>query len=302
MSADLAGQLAALGAATCWAFSALAFETATRRIGVLAVNLFRLAIALVLLTLAAGWARGRPLPDDATPAMWGWLAASGLVGFTFGDLCLLRSYVLIGPRLATLTMSFVPLVTALLGWLALGETLNPREGAGMLLTMAGIAWAVFDRRRASDQQPEHPAHRHLVRGLLLGLGGAVGQGGGLVLSKLGMGSYPALAATQVRVIAGLAGYGVLFTVMHSWRRIGAGLRDAPGLQATAVGAFFGPFLGVSLSLVAVRLTVAGVAATLMSLTPILVLPMVFFARRERIGWGGLFGALLAVVGAALLFL
>ena len=139
------GHLAALGTAVCWAFSALAFAAAGRRIGVLPLNLIRLVMALGFLCLAAWALRGLPLPVDASPRAWGWLGVSGLVGFVFGDLCLFRSYVLIGPRISSLMMSLAPLLTALIGWLVLGETLTGRDALGMALTVAGIAWAVLER-------------------------------------------------------------------------------------------------------------------------------------------------------------
>jgi len=71
---------------------------------------------------------------------------------------------------------------------------------------------------------------------------------------------------------------------------------------TSLGAIFGPFLGVSLSLVAVQLTLTGVAASIMSVTPILLIPLVVIIYRERVGIGGIFGTLLAVGGVVVLFI
>jgi drug/metabolite transporter (DMT)-like permease len=310
-SLETLGQLAALGTAGCWAVSALAFAAAGRRMGVLPLNLIRLAMALGFLILAAWGLRGLPLPLDASPRAWGWLAVSGLVGFLFGDLCLFRSYVLIGPRLASLMMALAPLLTALIGWRVLGERLTGRDGLGMALTVGGIAWAVLDERdpviSAAEmgepaEKPAPPASRRLAAGLVLGFLGALGQAGGLVLSKLGMGGYDAVAATQVRVIAAIAGYALFVAAVRAWPRVTAALRDRRALAFTAVGAFFGPFLGVSLSLFAVRHTVSGVAASIMALQPVLIIPLVVLLHRERVGIGGIAGALVAVAGVALLFL
>lgn len=298
-SPEWLGQLAALGTAVCWAFSALAFAAAGRRMGVLPLNLVRLVIALGFLTLAAWGLRGLPLPTDASPHAWGWLSVSALIGFVFGDLCLFRSYVLIGPRIASLMMSLAPLLTALIGWLVLGETLGGRDALGMVLTVAGIGWAVLERKPPVNGEPEPRPSR---AGLALGFCGALGQAGGLVLSKLGMGSYDVVAATQVRVIAGIAGYVLLLSAVRGWPRMAQALRDRRGLGFASVGAFFGPFLGVSLSLFAVRHTVSGVAASIMALQPVLIIPLVVLLHRERVGIGGIAGALVAVAGVALLFL
>jgi drug/metabolite transporter (DMT)-like permease len=287
------GHLSALGAASLWAFTALFIEAAARRIGSLTVNLLRLVFAFGFLSLVGLLSRGLPLPMDATPHNWLWLSLSGLAGFTFGDLCLYRAYVVLGPRLSSLMMSLVPPITALIGWLLLGETLTPRDLLGMTLTVVGIGWAVLDRAGPVAVSPA---------GVVLGLGGAVGQAVGLILSKIGMAGYDAFAATQVRVMAGLAGFALLFFPLRWWSNVRTSLRDRKALGFSALGGFFGPFLAVSLSLIAIRETVAGVAASIMALTPVLIIPLVVILRRERVGLAGVAAALIAVTGVALLFL
>lgn len=295
------GELAALGTASCWALSSLVFEAAGRRIGALTLNLIRLVIAFAFLCLGAWAARGLPLPVDASGRAWFWLAISGLVGFVFGDFCLFRAFLLIGPRLSMLIMSLAPPLTAVIGWLLLGESLTGRDLVGMTLTVAGIAWAVLERRPAGAAGALLPS-RPPLSGVALAFGGAAGQAGGLVLSKLGMGSYSALAATQIRVLAGIAGYALLFFALRWWSRVWPAVRDGRALGLASLGAFFGPFVGVTLSLVAVQHTASGVAASIMAVTPILLIPMVVLLRRERVGFGGVAGAAVAVAGVALLFL
>ena len=304
MTGQLTGQLAALGAAALWACTALAIEGAVRRIGSLTVNLIRLVFAFGFLCLGGWLFRGQPLPVDATPHAWIWLTISGLVGFTFGDLCLYRAFAVLGSRLSTLMMSLVPPLAALIGWLALGETLVPRDLLGMTLTVGGIAWAVLERTKPAASEGRasgHGGHVSLA-GIALGFGGALGQAGGLILSKIGMGSYHAMAATQIRVIAGFAGYALLFFVLGWWPNVRKGMTDRKALGLTALGAFFGPFAAVTLSLIAIRATLAGVAASIMALTPVLIIPLVILLRGERVGIGGLAGAVVAVCGVALLFL
>lgn len=292
-----AGELAALGTAVCWGTSALAFEAAGGRIGSMVVNFLRLVLGLGFLTAYTSVFRGMPLPTDASLHAWSWLAVSGVVGFTFGDLCLFRAFVIIGPRLSTLLMSLAPPMTAVIAWAFLGETLSATELLGMTLTVAGVAWAIFDR--TGDQRDRHVG-RPLV-GVALGACGALGQAGGLVLSKYGMGSYDAFAATQIRIIAGIAAFALLFTALRWWPRVAAGLSDRRATGQTALGAVFGPFLGVALSLIAVKHTEAGIAASIMATTPILIIPAVVLLKRERVGLGGIAGATTAVFGVALLF-
>jgi drug/metabolite transporter (DMT)-like permease len=299
-SGDLTGPLAAVGAAACWAVTALAFEAAGRRIGALTLNLVRLVIAFAFLAAAGWFVRGLALPVDATPHAWIWLGLSGLIGFVFGDFCLYRAFLVLGARLSMLMMALVPPLTALIGWTALSEVLLPRDLLGMALTVTGIGWAILERRPRNGVTP---GELHVTpAGLAYGFGGALGQAGGLILSKIGIGGYDAFAATQVRVVAGMAGYALLFVLLRWWPRVPAAVRDGKAMAFASLGAFFGPFLGVSLSLIAVRATVSGVAASLMALTPVLILPLVVLLRKERLGIGGVAGALVAVAGAAVLLL
>jgi drug/metabolite transporter (DMT)-like permease len=297
MSFPYAGELAALGTACCWTVTALAFESAGKRVGSLPVNLIRLVLGLAFLSLFGAVTRGLPLPTDASPQAWLWLSASGLVGFTFGDLCLFRALVVIGARLSILLMALVPPLTALIGWVILGERLAALEWLGMALTIGGVAWVVLERPQTEGRpQGVRPG------GILLGIGGAVGQAAGLVLSKVGMGSYDAFAATQVRVLAGLAGFAAVFFAIRGWGRVVAALRDRGAMARTGLGAFFGPFLGVSLSLVAVKYAATGVAATIMAIQPVLILAPAAALRKEHVSLRAILGAVLAVGGAALLFL
>lgn len=292
------GELAALGAAGAWAFTALAIEGGARRVGSLTVNLIRLVFGFLLLSLAALVARGVALPVDATAHNWTWLALSGLVGFTFGDLCLYRAYLVLGTRLSSLMMALVPPITALVGWAVLGEVLTGRDLLGMTLTVVGIGWAILERGKGTETGPLTAS----FAGVALGFGGALGQAVGLILSKVGMAGYDVFASNQVRVLAGAVGYSLLFFALRWWPNVRAGVRDVRALGFSALGAFFGPFLGVSLALLAVRETVAGVAASIMALTPVLIIPLVIVLRKERVGIGGFLGALVAVTGVALLFL
>lgn len=293
-----AGELAALGTALCWTVSSASFEAAGRRVGSIAVNLIRLVLAFLILGAVTAITRGLPLPLDATPHAWGWLALSGLVGFTLGDMFLFEALVLVGARISMLIMALVPPMTAVIGWAVMGERLSTQELAGMALTIAGVASVILERRRdASGQELRLPA-----LGLLLAFGGAAGQATGLVLSKFGMGDYDALAATHIRIISGIGGLVLLYAIVGWWPRTVRALRDRVALGRMAVGATFGPFLGVVLSLLAVRHTQAGVAATLMGLVPVFILVPAVVIRREPVSARAITGALVAVTGSALLFL
>lgn len=287
------GELAALGTACCWAVTSIVFAEAARRVGALRVNLIRLPMALVLLSAVVAL-REAPLAH-LTPLRAAYLAVSAAVGLIAGDLAFFASLRRLGPRLAALTMSLAPIFAFAVGVPVLGEIPDLRAGLGAALALAGVAWVVAERS-------DGVAMAGRGRGVLLGVVGAACQGVGLVLAKLGMGGeVDPLAATWVRI--GVASAGIWLLAGAAGRLAGAGLASAVRSAGwwLAAGAFFGPFLGVWLSLVATRLTAVGVAATIMATTPVILIPVVAVTERYRPSLRAIVGTIAAVTGVALLF-
>jgi drug/metabolite transporter (DMT)-like permease len=298
------GEIAALLTAVFWTVTSLSFESAGKKVGSLAVNLIRLILAFVIYCLLNYFRRGLFLPVDAGSERWAWLALSGLVGFVFGDLLLFQSYVVIGARIAMLIMALAPPITAFFSWLLLGEVLSPMNWIGMVVTLAGISIVILKRETPED--PESKKIRittnYSIKGILLAFGGAIGQGIGLVLSKKGMGNYDAFAASHIRVIAGMIGFAFILLVTNQYPKVWSALQHKPAMKRIALGSFFGPFLGVSFSLIAIKHTQAGIAATLMSIVPVLIIPPAIFLFREKVNWKEILGATVTVGGVAIFFL
>jgi drug/metabolite transporter (DMT)-like permease len=195
-------------------------------------------------------------------------------------------------------MALAPPIAAVVGWLVLGEKLDLVDCMGMALTLSGIMWVVLERKGDGPDK----AQRHPASGVLLGLFGAAGQAVGLVLSKKGMGEYNAFAATQIRILAGIAGFSLLFFILKWWGRVFEGVKDRTSMGFAALGALMGPFLGVSLSLVAVQHTQTGIAATIMAMTPVFIIPPLMIIHGEKVSLRAVLGAVVAVGGVALLWL
>jgi drug/metabolite transporter (DMT)-like permease len=109
-----------------------------------------------------------------------------------------------------------------------------------------------------------------------------------------------LYGTFVRMVAGtvlLVGYGAMIGRLAT--TLGR-LKDRKALGQTTAGAFFGPFVGVTLSLTAVSLTNTAVAATVMATSPVLVIPIVRIVYRHAITWRAILGSVVAVGGVAVL--
>lgn len=295
------GEVISVLTAVCWSGTAVFFSRAGRRIGSPAVNISRLGLALAVMLVLHSVLFGMPFPYDAGLGPLGWLALSGLIGFSLGDALYFEALVLLGPRLSMLIMTLWPAIAALMAWAFLRQSMTAARLAAMMVTLGGIALVVTDRKPATEQMQKP---RRYGLGLLLGLGGAVCQAVGFVFSKLGMahGLSP-ISANVVRVSTG-------FAVLALWqllrRELLPNLRKLSDRRARwliTFGAFFGPVTGVMLSLFAIKYASnLGVASTLMSLSPVILLPVSVFLDKERVSLRAVAGTLISIGGAAGLFL
>ena len=292
------GEFAALLTACFWTITSLSFESASNRIGSVAVNILKLVIGFIFLSIFTLVHRGMIFPVDAGSDNWFWLVLSGLVGFVFGDLFLFKSYTLIGSRFAMLIMTLVPPITAFFGFIILGEKLTLFNFLGMTLAFMGIALAIFSR----NGKGERLSLKLSPRGILYAFGGAVGQALGLILSKLGIRDYDPFAATQIRVLAGIIGFAFLVTVLRRWNTVAASVLNKQAMLPTTMGAFFGPFLGVSFSLIAIKYTEAGIASTIMALVPVLIILPAVVLYKQKVTFAEVAGAFISVAGVALFFI
>ncbi|HRW63364.1 MAG TPA: DMT family transporter [Bacteroidales bacterium] len=301
------GEFAALLTAAFWTITALAFESAGKKVGSLSTNLIRLFLAFIFIGIYGLISRGSFIPLDATAHNWIWLSLSGLVGFVIGDLLLFEAYVVIGSRVSMLIMSLTPPITAFIGWLVMGEVLTKQNFLGMALTITGIILVVFERKQNVNISENGKKNKKVkltypIAGILLAFGGAVGQGSGLVLSKFGMQDFDPFAATQIRVITGFTGFAILFFFLKRWKKVGEAIKNKSAMKRLGIGAFFGPFLGVSFSLLSVKYTTTGVASTIMAIVPVLIIPPAVIFFKERITPKEIIGSIIAVAGVALFFL
>ena len=298
------GEIAALLTAVFWTVTSMSFESAGKKVGSLSVNLIRLVIAFFIYGVVNYFRRGLFIPLDAGTERWLWLALSGLVGFVMGDLLLFQAFVVIGARISMLIMSLTPPITAFVGWMVLGEVLSPMNWVGMIVTLTGIAIVILKREKKEEDSKKRRkiTTNYSLVGILLAFGGAVGQGVGLVLSKKGMGEYDAFAASHIRVITGMIGFAVILLFAKRYGKVWKALHHKPAMKRIALGSLFGPFLGVSFSLLAIQHTQAGIAATIMSVVPVLIIPPAILFFHEKVNWKEILGAVITVVGVAIFFL
>ena len=300
------GELISIGVAFSWTATALLSEFGSKRLGNLTLNVLRMALTL-LFSLVLFWVvAGSPLPPIGSMEACGWMLLSGVVGYVIGDFCLFQCYIIIGSRYGQLFMTLAPLAAALMAWMTLGEEMAPMSIIAMFITLIGIGISVLGRGEHHKVSLKLP-----LNGVLFAIGAAVCQGVGLVLSKIGMDHYdtdamPAwlipFSANFLRCIAGIIGFSLLLYFREGLHPLREALQDKKGMTVATATTIFGPFVGVGFSLMAVQYTSAGIASTLMALTPIIIILPSYWLFGQKITWRSVLGAVISVLGVSLFFL
>ncbi len=291
------GELAAIGTAFSWSLSAVYFENAGKKIGSLSVNYIRLITGFIFLSIYTYFSRGYLLPIDASGFSWSVLSISGLIGLFIGDLFLFQSYLEVGSRVSMLIMASSPPFSALMGYFIFNEKLKLINILGMSLTLLGIAMVILSRDSGQKVKVKYSK-----KGLFFAFMGSLGQAVGLIFSKLGMGDYDPFAATQIRIIAAFISFTIFITYLKKWGQIGQAIKNRKALLETSIGSIFGPFVGVGLSLASLKYIAAGISATITSITPVTIIPFSIIFFKEKIQIKEVLGAIITVIGVAILFL
>lgn len=307
------GEIISFVVAVLWTATALFAEVAVRRIGAQSLNVIRMILSLIFLSLTMLVMTGTPYPMQTDDKTWLWLSLSGLVGYVMGDFCLFNAYRIIGSRFGQLLMTLSPLVAALSSWILIGETLTWLCVVGIVLTILGISISILNRQVDTER---HSRLKLPLHGVLLGVGAAIGQGVGIVLSKIGMDYYSQnvplesadvvqaipIASTFIRAIIGAVGFIIMLAVRHEFGALRHALCDGRGMLFASLATIFGPFVGVALSLHAVQYAEAGIASTIMALTPILIIAPSCWFFKHKVTKIEVVGAIISVIGVMLFFI
>lgn len=291
------GEIAALITALLWSGTAIVFTEATKRVGSYVVNITRLILATIYLIITI------IIFDLNFYISWEQiylLGLSGIIGLVFGDGFLFKAFQYIGARLSMLVMSLGPPIAALLAYIFLGEVLSFWGIIGVVVTITGIALVILKR----SEQPSSDIKRNSL-GYFFAFLGALGQAGNLIYAKEAfmLGEMNSFVATFYRMVPSIPFMyllGILARRKRNKVKILKERKDA--LTFIIIGSFIGPFLGITFSLIAVANTYVGIASTLMSTVPILMLPLIKYYYKEKLSILSILGAAIAVIGIAILFL
>jgi len=261
-------------------------------------NLGRISLATVILAI---WAHcfGEGLRGGGLP----WFFASGVIGFGLGDMALFGALTRIGPRLSILiTQCLAAPIAAFAEWLWLGTTVRPMDLVCAGVILVGVAVALAPDH-GTDVSP-----RTFWIGTLFGIGSALGQASGAVLSRK---ANEAAALTGYVIDGGTAAYqriigGLLMTIIgflvlrrtlpkddtpkpaDRWRK---------GSVFVLGNALAGPTLGVGCYQLALRSTPSGLVLPIVATSPLVTIILTFFMDGTRPTRRAVIGGVIAVAGA-----
>ena len=110
------------------------------------------------------------------------------------------------------------------------------------------------------------------------------------------------ASTMLRAIIGALGFLLILGLQRDFGRLRSAVRDRVAMKYAGIITLFGPAVGVSISLMAVRYARAGIASTLMALTPVLILVPELLINKKKIRFKEILGLAVSLTGVALFFL
>ena len=236
------GELAAFLVSICWAMTSIFFGKAGQRVSSPVVNRMRLLFATVLLSIAHLFLTGQFFPLQAAPDRFLWLGLSGLIGLVLGDAFLFQAFVQIGPRISTLIMASVPVISALIAWIFLGENLSFLSITGISITVTGIALVIYEHQNGNVKIL--PEDRSVYfQGVFFAFLGAVGQAVGLVLQKKGGGGdFSTISSVLIRVsIGAIIMWGMAVFQKKAKSTLSTTFTNKTSLRYILLGTLVGPF-------------------------------------------------------------
>ncbi len=303
-----AGIIAALITLACWTIGTFSFTTASKRYAPVSVNRVRLLYACILLSIITCIATQINLAQLFThplPMHWVWLGISGIIGLSIGDHFAFSAFKILGSSRTSLFNSFAPGAALIGGVFMLGEHINTIGVLGMAISLAGIAWFIKSNAHNNDKVLDQ---KHISRGIVYAILGAVCQGVGLVFAKKGLvlshenGLFISpLHATWIRMfVASAFIYAMGIFKVNLWKEFKDISTHKAYFQPIIIGTLFGPVTGVSMSLFAASLMDVSIAQTIFSFLPISVIVTAFLLGKERIKLPSILAALLSIGGVFVL--
>ncbi len=292
------GQLAALIAAFLWAASSFIYSFVGQKIPPLQLNFLKGIIAIFLILMTVGIQQPRIGSIAPMPALM--LALSGLIGIGLGDTAFFLALNNLGVRKTLLLETVAPPMSAFLGFILIGEIIAPQLWLGIVLTLFGVIWVIWER-----------SGRELAVGYKSGLIwvmlAAISQSLGAVLSRMALlnSEITPLESSLIRLLAGSAIALILslIPIFSKDKSLISTIRSLPSRTILIIflASFGGTYLGIWLQQISFKYTSIGITQTLLATSPLFSL-LIALVRKEKVTLRSFLGVTLALIGVSFLFI
>ncbi|MFC7067727.1 DMT family transporter [Brucella rhizosphaerae] len=288
-------ELAALGAAVCWALTGLISAGPAGHLGALTFNQVRqifVSCLLIVYVIATGtWQQINS--GNAFP-----LILSGFIGIFLGDTILFVTLNRLGPRRSGILFAMNAPIAAVLGWAVLGEKLTASIVIGIALTILGVCLAIFFSNRRTQTHPWETVKGSLLAGLLFGLLAALGQAiGSIIVRPVMQTGIDPFLASLLRVGTAACCLSLISMVpVAAFRPRNPLTRQVTAV--TALSGFLALAMGMTLLLFALSGGETGVVSTISATTPVIILPLLWLRTGQRPAAGAWLGGIFVVAGLA----
>jgi len=291
--------LAALGAALCWAVTPLLSVVPAERLGSIGFVRWRMYTALLFLGLVVPVTGRWSMPSGNDFLA---LSLSGCIGIFLGDSFLFASMNIVGPRLSSLLFSTHAAITAMMAVIFLHETITPILILAFGLVTCGVMTATIFGRAKNNAHLWEKSSGALFLGIVFGLLAAICQAVGAVLVKpaLARGLDP-IVASMFRIAAAAFFHTIARFALPELTKNRGRLTPKILLQ-TGLGSVLAMGAGMSLLMFAFAHGDVAWSATLSSISPILILPLLWIHYKKSPAPGAWIGAAITFFGTALILL
>jgi drug/metabolite transporter (DMT)-like permease len=286
------GEMLSVCAAFLWAISVVLFRVVGEKAHPAAMNLFKNALAVLLLipTLAAF---GEPLLPALDAGRMLWLVASGVIGIAVADTLFFAALNRLGAELtAIVDCCYAPFVIGL-SFLVLGERMGPSQTVGVGLIV--LAVVLIALKKGDNRLPRQT----LLSGIGIGVVALFFQAVGIVMFKPILRDVPLLQVCMVRMLGGTVGVAVSLAFVRRPARLLRPLFTRKTLKLLLPAALLASYFSNIIWLGGMKYTLASIASALNQLNTIFIFILAAVFLKERITPVKLAAVALAFAGAVL---
>jgi len=284
------GVFAALGTALCWAIAARLFSGIGNAFSPLTMNFWKGLISIALLSVVLIAVQPALFSTNAVI----WLLVSGFIGIGIGDTCFFKALQSIGDSQAVLVAeTLAPLFTALFAMAFIGEWITWQQWIGVAVVLFSVDMVIKARKRSAT-------HVFATSGYLYGVGAALCQAVGAVVSRdiLGSGDVDAASAAFLRLVGGMV-FVVPFIAVTKTRWLPVITKGKRVWPAFVVATLLGTTAAIYLQMFAFAYAKAAVVQTLIATSALMSLG-VAFVLGEKATKATLLWSVIALVGVGIL--